>query len=111
MNQPPASFDPRRFRTTVPFYGRYRLGYPDSLIERVVGLVGLEAGDAVLDLGCGPGFLAVAFARLGMHVTAVDPEPDMTEACRHGALEAGVSISIRQASSFDLPNDIDPSSL
>jgi hypothetical protein len=50
-------FDPRCFRSAVPFYARYRLGYPDSLIARVVELVGLKRGDAVIDLGCGPGLL------------------------------------------------------
>ncbi len=28
------SFNPRRFRTTVPYYARYRLAYPDALVAR-----------------------------------------------------------------------------
>jgi len=100
---PANSFNPRRFRSTVPFYARYRLGYPDSLIERVAALAGLQAGDAVLDLGCGPGLLAVPFARAGFAVTAVDPEPDMVAACRAAADEAGVPVDVRQGSSFNLP--------
>ncbi len=103
-----ATFNPRRFRTTVPFYTRYRLAYPDSLIARVADLVGLKAGDPVLDLGCGPGLLAIPFARLGLHVTAVDPEPGMIAACEAAALEAGVRIEVRQGSSFDLPPGIGP---
>jgi SAM-dependent methyltransferase len=103
-----AQFDPRRFRTTVPFYARYRLAYPDALIGRVAAFVGLKAGDAVMDLGCGPGLLAVPLARLGFHVTAVDPEPDMVAACRDAAREAGVAVDVRQASSFDLPAGIGP---
>ena len=43
-------------------------------------LAGLEPGDAVMDLGCGPGLLAIPFAQAGMKVTAVDPEPEMLEA-------------------------------
>ncbi len=100
------SFDPRRFRSTVPFYARYRLGYPDALIARVAAFAGLRADDAVMDLGCGPGLLAVPLARLGFGVIAVDPEPDMVAACRAAADEAGVRIDVRQASSFDLPADI-----
>ncbi|MEJ1970664.1 MAG: class I SAM-dependent methyltransferase [Rhizomicrobium sp.] len=101
--KPPGSFDPRRFRTTVPFYARYRLAYPESLIARVADFAGLKPGDAVMDLGCGPGLLAVPLARLGMAVTAVDPEPDMIEACRQAAAEAGVAVDARLGSSFDLP--------
>ena len=52
------------FKSAVPYYERYRLGYPQRLIRRVAALLGLAPGDAVLDLGTGPGFLAVPFARL-----------------------------------------------
>jgi SAM-dependent methyltransferase len=102
------TFNPRRFRSTVPFYARYRLGYPDSLIARVAEFVGLKRGDAVMDLGCGPGLLAVPFAKLGMSVLAVDPEPDMVNACREAAAAAGVAVDVRQGSSFALPQGIAP---
>lgn len=105
---PASAFNPRRFRSTVPFYARYRLAYPDSLAERVAGLVGLKYGDAVLDLGSGPGLLAVPFAKLGMTVTAVDPEPDMVAACADAAREAGVAVTVVQGSSFALPAGIGP---
>jgi len=108
MSQSTDSFDPRRFRSTVPFYARHRLAYPDALIVRVAEFVGLKPGDAVMDLGCGPGLLAVPMARLGFRVTGIDPEPDMVAACGAAADEAGVTIDLRQASSFDLPKDIGP---
>jgi SAM-dependent methyltransferase len=101
-------FVPRRFRTTVPFYAKYRLAYPDALIARVAEAMKLAPGDPVLDLGCGPGLLAIPFARLGMRVTGVDPEPDMLEAARMEAQDAQVAIDLRQASSFDLPAGIGP---
>jgi len=62
------AFEPRRFRTSVRYYIRGRLSYPEKLIERVI------------DLGCGPGFLAVAFAPHVQKVIGVDPEPAMLEA-------------------------------
>jgi SAM-dependent methyltransferase len=105
---PPASYDPRRFRSTVPYYWRYRLPYPDSLIARVTQIVGLDPGDRVMDLGCGPGLLAIPFARAGMDVVAVDPEPEMLEAARSAAREAGVRLDLREGSSFDLPADARP---
>ena len=108
MSEAAKTFNPRRFRSTVPFYARYRLGYPDSLIARVAAHVGLRAGDAVMDLGCGPGLLAVPFARLGMRVTAVDPEPDMVTACGEAAAAAGVDVDVRQGSSYALPHDVGP---
>ncbi|HEX4532638.1 MAG TPA: methyltransferase domain-containing protein [Rhizomicrobium sp.] len=102
------TYNPRRFRTTVPYYARYRLGYPESLIRLVVAATGLKPGDAVLDLGCGPGLLAIAFAKTGMRVTAVDPEPDMMAAAGEAAREAGVTLDLHQGSSFDMPKEIGP---
>jgi len=108
MSDPAQTFDPRRFQTTVPYYSRYRLGYPDLLIRRVIGRVGLKAGDAVMDLGCGPGLVAIPFAQAGMAVTGVDPEPAMLAAAKAAAAEAGVTLDLRQGSSFDLPKSIGP---
>jgi SAM-dependent methyltransferase len=106
MDETSSSYDPRRFRANVPFYARYRLGYPDSLIARVLAAAGLAAGARVMDLGCGPGLLAIPFAKAGTAVTAIDPEPEMLAALRSAAHEAGVAIDVREGSSFDMPRDI-----
>ncbi|HEY5338388.1 MAG TPA: class I SAM-dependent methyltransferase [Rhizomicrobium sp.] len=105
------TYDPRRFQTTVPYYARYRLGYPPLLIRRVVERTRLNAGDVVLDLGCGPGLLAVPFAQAGMKVLGVDPEPDMLAAAKEEAKAADVHVELRQGSSFDLPAGIGPFNL
>ena len=103
-----AEFEPRRFRSTVPYYARFRLHYPAELIARVIAMAGLAPGDGVMDLGCGPGLLAVPFAEAGMRVTGIDPEPDMLDAARETARAAGVKVDFRQGSSFDLPTDLGP---
>ena len=84
----PVPFEPRRFQSAVPYYERYRLGYPQRLIARVTALLELTPGDAVLDLGCGPGSLSVPFAKAGMNVTAVDPEPEMLAEAQMAAVFA-----------------------
>jgi len=104
----PTTYEPRRFRTTVPYYARFRLNYPQALIARVLEIVGLKPGDRAMDLGCGPGLLAIPFARAGLKVTAVDPEPEMLAAAEASAREAGVSLDVRLGSSFDLPAGIGP---
>ena len=76
-------FEARRFRTTADYYSRFRVPYPDRLIERVADRTGLKPGERVLDLGCGPAPLGVAFARLaGADVIGVDPEPEMLDVAR-----------------------------
>lgn len=101
-------FQPHRFRSTAAGYARFRLGYPDRLIRQVITLTGLQPGDAVLDLGAGPGLLALPFAQAGMAVTAVDPEPEMLEALENAAKSAGLPVRAVAGSSFNLPSGIGP---
>src|SRR4051812_15924840 len=108
MDTPTPPYDPRRFREASAYYTQYRLAYPDRLIERVAGIAGLKPGDAVLDLGCGTGFLAIAFARRGMRVVAADPEPAMLEAAEEAARRAGVDVAFWQGGSFDLTPGMGP---
>jgi SAM-dependent methyltransferase len=102
------AFEPHRFRSTVPFYAAYRVPYPDALIAFVAERCGLGRGSRVLDLGCGPGPLAVAFARLGCAVTAMDPSPDMLAAARERAAASGVRIDLAEGSSYDLGPHLGP---
>jgi SAM-dependent methyltransferase len=102
------SFDPHRFQSTVEYYARYRVPYPDPLIAYVAERCRVERGSLVLDLGSGPGPLAIAFARLGAHVTAIDPEPRMLAALRERAAAAGVTVATIEGSSYDLPRGLGP---
>ncbi|HTS91256.1 MAG TPA: class I SAM-dependent methyltransferase [Stellaceae bacterium] len=96
------AFEPRRFRSTVPYYARYRVSYPDRLIRFVADRCEIDEGAPVLDLGCGPAPLAVGFARFGATVTAMDPEPDMLDAARERARESNVTLRTIEGSSYDL---------
>lgn len=54
---------PDRFRGVARYYTAGRPIYPARLADRVAALVGGLAEGRVLDLGTGPGFLALDFAR------------------------------------------------
>jgi len=101
-------FQARRFRTAAAGYARFRLGYPDTLIRRVIALTELNAGDPVLDLGAGPGLLALPFAEAGMAVTAVDPEPEMLDVLENAAKSAQLTVRALAGSSFAMPSGIGP---
>jgi len=106
----PVPFLPHRFHSAAPHYLAGRPPYPPRLIARVAALTGLRGntsragaearGGRVLDLGCGPGQLAVAFAPLASEVLAVDPEPEMLRLARQAA--RGAPIRFLQGSSYDL---------
>jgi ubiquinone/menaquinone biosynthesis C-methylase UbiE len=95
-------FEPRRFETSARYYLTGRPAYALRAVKRVVDRVGLTRSSGVLDLGCGPGQLAVAFAAHSDHVLGLDPEPEMLAVASEFAAAHGVSVRLEQGSSFDL---------
>ena len=70
------------FRGTASYYTRYRPGYPLELLEELGVAAGLDGTGMLLDLGCGPGTIAIPLARHVEQVVAVDREPEMLEELR-----------------------------
>ncbi|HEX4447252.1 MAG TPA: class I SAM-dependent methyltransferase [Polyangiaceae bacterium] len=99
---PERQYDPDRFKDASRYYTSGRPPYPRLLARRVATLVGLSAEDQVLDLGTGPGFLAIDFAPLAKTVVGVDPSSDMLVEAARNASEAGVTIELMAGSSYDL---------
>ena len=60
-------------------------------------------GLAVLDIGCGGGFLAEQFAALGCQVTGVDPSPASIGTARAHAAASGLRIDYRVGAGEELP--------
>lgn len=98
----PIPFEKHRFRSAAEHYCRGRPAYAVALFERVAERIGLGGDHAVLDLGCGPGQLALGFARFAGSVTAIDPEPEMLRIAAAGAAEAGFRIRFVEGSSYDI---------
>jgi 2-polyprenyl-6-hydroxyphenyl methylase/3-demethylubiquinone-9 3-methyltransferase len=61
------------------------------------------AGLRALDVGCGGGFLAEEFARLGCQVVGVDPSVVSIDTARGHATEVGLDIDYRVGSGEQLP--------
>jgi SAM-dependent methyltransferase len=91
-----------RFRSTVPHYVAGRPNFAPSLIRIVKEHLLLTDRHRLLDLGCGPGWLGIAFAPFACHVMAMDPEPSMLAAAHRAATEASVHLELIEASSNDL---------
>jgi SAM-dependent methyltransferase len=52
-----------------------RVAIIEGQVERLVGWLGLGPGSSLLDVTCGPGLVAAAFARRGVAVAGVDIAP------------------------------------
>ncbi len=101
MAEPPSP-KARRFRSAAPYYLRGRPTYSPLLIRHVARICGLSKTQRLLDLGCGPGQLAIALAPYVGEVVAVDPEPAMLRLAAEHAAQKGVVIRFIEGSSADL---------
>jgi SAM-dependent methyltransferase len=93
--------EPCRFTAAAKHYLAGRPAYAKGLISWVVKELRLGADDAVLDLGCGPGMLAMSFAPFAGSVLAIDPCPEMLQVARHAANGAD-NVCFKSGSSFDI---------
>ncbi len=104
------AFRVERARGPALFRHLERTGAP--MLPRDVGLVvghlGLEAGDAVLDAGTGTGVLAVFLGRLGMSVTSYERDPEFAGTARENVRLAGVEdrVEVRAEDVLDALDDL-----
>jgi SAM-dependent methyltransferase len=72
------------FTAAVENYDRFMGRYATGLAPKLAEAAGVRAGMRVLDVGCGPGALAVELARrVGEgNVAAIDPAPEFVAACQ-----------------------------
>jgi SAM-dependent methyltransferase len=81
-----------RFASTVAYYETARPPYGPAFFAGVALELGLDGSQRLLDVGAGPGILAIGFARFCREVVGVDPEPGMVEAARAAAERACVAV-------------------
>lgn len=67
----------------------------DRMVEWLVSHLGLRPGDAVLDLGCGPGLYASRLARRGLRVTGVDLSENSLAYARRDAEAQRLAVTYR----------------
>ena len=72
--------------------------------DRVLALAVGERGSlAVLDIGCGTGFLSLELAVRGHRVTGIDFAPEMLALAKAKAAESGAAIRFEEADAEQLP--------
>jgi ubiquinone/menaquinone biosynthesis C-methylase UbiE len=90
-------------RQAVPFASSPGIK-DEAALALVIQFSGAGPGDTVLDVACGPGILACAFARVTKHVTGIDITPAMLERARLLQQEKGLTnVSWEQGDVLPLP--------
>ncbi|MGW1587760.1 class I SAM-dependent methyltransferase [Streptomyces sp. NPDC002386] len=80
------TWDETLFAGTAVHYERGRLPYAPALVPRLAEVLAPDGTGRLLDVGCGPGTLALPLSRLFAEVVGVDPDPGMiAEAARRAA--------------------------
>jgi SAM-dependent methyltransferase len=95
-----------RFETTVPLYAELRPPYPDRFFRTVAAKLGLSQQDALIDLGTGPGLLALGFAPYVGRITGVDPEPAMLAVAHQAATQHRREFTLIDGKAETLPDEI-----
>jgi ubiquinone/menaquinone biosynthesis C-methylase UbiE len=90
-------------RQAAPFAAAAAIRNEEAL-NRIVQWAGAGPDDTVLDVACGPGLLACAFARVAQHATGVDMTPAMLEQARKTQQEQGLkNVSWLPGDVYSLP--------
>ena len=96
-------YDLSIYEGTAWYYARFRPTYPPSLVSLLRERFGLDGTGRLLDLGCGPGPVAIPLAHLFDEVLAMDPDDAMRAEGERIARERGISnIEWRFGGSKDL---------
>lgn len=77
------------FRGTAADYDRFRVGYPQTMLDDLLRRAGLTGDGVLLDVACGTGQIAFALVSAFREVWAVDQEPDMIAVVRDKAAAVG----------------------
>jgi ubiquinone/menaquinone biosynthesis C-methylase UbiE len=97
----------RQFTRQADAYADMPQTKDDAPHEALVRFAGVRAGDRVLDVACGPGFLTMAFARRAAAVVGVDATQALLERARAEATRRGlgnVRFETGDATALPLPD-------
>lgn len=98
-------WDETLFSGTAAYYARGRLPYAPGLAQALSDVLRLDGQGRLLDVGCGPGTVALTLVELFREVVGVDPDGGMIAEAGRQAVRAGVAGKARwvRARAEELP--------
>jgi SAM-dependent methyltransferase len=83
-------WDETLFRGSARYYERGRLPYPEELAAALAGGMKLDGRGRLIDVGCGPGIIALRLAHLFEEVVGLDADADMVTEAERRSAELGI---------------------
>jgi SAM-dependent methyltransferase len=100
-------WDETLYGGSAEYYERGRLPYPAELADRLASALALDGSGRAIDVGCGPGIIALRLAHLFDEMIGVDADRHMLEQAAQRAIERGITNTRWvQMRAEDLPGDL-----
>src|SRR3954471_7824792 len=100
-------WDETLYAGSAEYYERGRLPYPAELADCLAKALGLDGSGRLIDVGCGPGIIALRLAHLFEEVVGVDADRHMLEQAARRSNERNLTntrwVEMRAE---DLPADL-----
>ena len=98
-------WDDTLFAGTAAYYRRGRLPYAPGLADVLAEVLQLDGQGRLIDVGCGPGVIALSLAHLFGEIVGLDPDREMIAQAGREAVERGVTEKARwvRARAEELP--------
>jgi len=85
------TWDESLFAGAARYYEQGRLPYAPGLADAFKSSLGLDGQGRLLDVGCGPGTVALRVAQLFKAIVGLDPDPEMLACASAAAAERGIT--------------------
>jgi SAM-dependent methyltransferase len=104
---PDWEWDETLYGGSAPYYASGRLPYPRAMADALHAALSLDGHGRLLDVGCGPGSVALLLAPLFEHVVGIDADAEMIAEATREAERRGVrNATWVRMRAEDLPADL-----
>ncbi|MDF2388577.1 class I SAM-dependent methyltransferase [Nostoc ellipsosporum NOK] len=96
------TYDPTLFEGAAEGYAQYRTKYPPAVFAKLAKIFNLNGQGRLLDLGTGPGLIAIPLRNQFEEIVAIDPDPEMLKEAKRqaAAVEANNITWLEQGAEF-----------
>jgi SAM-dependent methyltransferase len=84
-------WNPSLYEGSAPYYARGRFPYPPEMADVLREVLSLDGTRRLIDVGCGPGSVALLLAPLFSEVVGVDPDRGMLDEAARQASRLGIT--------------------